>query len=119
MLKIQNDDRYQGGIASIVYKFFDKKGAAHKGTRINSDAVSDNQQLAEELHKQIIRKFKKREVHSSFKDIIWGVHLVDMKLISKYNTGIRFLYCVIDNLNKYAWIFPLKDKKGITNSNIF
>ena len=54
MLKVKNNDRYQNGIASIVYKFFDKKGAAHKGTRTSSDAFSDKQ---EQLRKQIIRKF--------------------------------------------------------------
>ena len=47
MLKIQNNDRYQGGIASIVYKFFDKKVAAHKGTGTNFDGFSEKQQLAE------------------------------------------------------------------------
>ena len=54
LLKLQNNDRYQNGIASIVYKFFDKKVAAHKGTRTSSDAFSDKQ---EQLRKQIIRKF--------------------------------------------------------------
>ena len=54
LLKVQNNDRYQNGIASIVYKFFDKKGAARKGTRTSSDAFSDKQ---EQLRKQIIRKF--------------------------------------------------------------
>ena len=47
--------------------------------------------LAEELHKPIIRKFKKRKVYSRFKDNIWDVDLADMQLLSKYNKGIRFL----------------------------
>ena len=37
-----------------------------------------------------------------------------MQLISKYNKGIRFLLCVIDIFSKYAWVFPLKDKKGVS-----
>ena len=37
-----------------------------------------------------------------------------MQLLSKYNKGIRFLLCVIDIFSKYAWIVPLKDKKGIS-----
>ena len=37
-----------------------------------------------------------------------------MQLLSKYNKGIRFLLCVIDISNKYAWVVPLKDKKGIS-----
>ena len=72
-----------------------------------------NEQLAEELHKLIIRKFEKRRVYSTFKDNIWGADLGDMQLLSKYNKGIRFLLCVIDILSKYTWLVPLKDKKGI------
>ena len=37
-----------------------------------------------------------------------------MQLLSKYNKGIRFLLCVIDILSKYAWVVPLKDKKGVS-----
>ena len=37
-----------------------------------------------------------------------------MQLLSKYNKGIRFLLCVIDIFSKYAWVIPLKDKKGIS-----
>ena len=42
-----------------------------------------------------------------------------MKLISKFNKGIRFLLCVINIYSKYAWVNPLKDKKGITITNAF
>ena len=78
-----------------------------------------NQQLLDQLHKPVIRKFKRREVNSSFKDNIWGADLVDIKLIRKYNKGIRFLLCVIDIFSKYAWAVPLKDKKVITIVNTF
>ena len=76
-------------------------------------------QLAEELHKPIIRKFKKRKVYSGFKDNIWGADLADMQLISKFNKGFRFLLCVIDIFSKYAWVIPLKDKKGVSIVNAF
>ena len=91
----------------MVYKFFDKK---FKKSSIKS--VSQNQQLAEELHKPIIRKFEKRRVHSAFKGNVWDANLSDMQLISKYNKRVRFLLCVIDTFSKYAWVVPLKDKKG-------
>ena len=89
--------------------------------------VSDNEhplhlatyQLAEELHKPIIRKLKKETVYSTFKDNIWGADLADMQLISKFNKGFRFLLLVIDIFSKYAWVVPLKDKKGITITNAF
>ena len=78
-----------------------------------------NQELAEQFHKPIIRKFEKCEVLSPFIDNIWGVDLADMQLISKFNKGILFLLCVIDIFSKYAWIFPLKDKKGTPVTNAF
>ena len=70
-----------------------------------------DQQLAEELHKPIIRKFHKRKVQSLFIDNIWGANLPDMQLVSKFNNGFRFLLCVIDIYNKYAWVIPLIYKK--------
>ena len=73
--------------------------------------LKKNQQLPNELHKPIIRKFKKRKVYSSFKDNIWGVDLADMQLISKYNKGIRYLLCATDLFSEYAFVVPLKDKK--------
>ena len=42
-----------------------------------------------------------------------------MQLISKYNKGLRFLLCVVDVFNKYAWVFPLKDKKGASIAAAF
>ena len=41
-------------------------------------------QLAEELHKPVIRKFEKRTVYSGFKDNIWSADLADMQLINKF-----------------------------------
>ena len=94
----------------MVYKFFNKKS---KGAGIKNK-IKENQQLAKELHKPIIRKFKKRKVYSSFKDNIWGVDLADMLLISKYNKGIRYLLCAIDLFSKYAFAVPVKDRKGVS-----
>ena len=93
-------DGYQRGLASMVYKFFDKK-------TMGSGAVEPNEslKLADELNKPIIRKFNKRTVYSSFKDNIWGVDLADMQLLSKFNKGIRFLLSVIDIFSKYALLF--------------
>ena len=42
-----------------------------------------------------------------------------MEVIKKFNKGIRFLLCVIDIYNKYAWVVPLKDQKGVTIVNTF
>ena len=66
-----------------------------------------------------MRKFEKRKVFSSFRDNICGANLADMQLISKFNKGFRFLLCVVDVFSKYAWVIPLKDKKGISIVNAF
>ena len=107
-------DGYQRGLASMVYKFFDKKSKGSGVKHVNTKLAPQNQQLAEELHKPIIRKLEKRKVHAAFKYNIWGADLPDMQLLSKYNKGIRFLLCVIDVFSKYAWVVPLKDKKGVS-----
>ena len=79
-------DGYETGLASVACKFFDKKS---RGSGIKS---MSNQQLVDELHKPIIRKFKRCKVYSSFKDNIWEADLVDMQLISKCNKRMRFCY---------------------------
>ena len=92
--------------------FFDKKstgsGIVNNNNDNNNNEVKQNIQLAEELHKSIIRKFEKRKVFSGFRDNIWGADLADMQLISKFNKGFRFLLCVVDVFGKYAWVIPLK-----------
>ena len=81
--------------------------------------MPQNEQLAKELHKAIIKKIQKRKVYSRIKDNIWGVDLADMQLISKFDKGFRFLLCVIDIFTKYVWVVPLKDKKGVSIVNAF
>ena len=108
----------------MVYKDFDKKSTlltdkSVSGSGVANNEIKQNLKLAEELHKPIIIKFKKRKVYSGFKDNIWGADLADMQLISKFNKGFRFLLCVIDVFSKYAWVVPLKDKKGVSIVDAF
>ena len=95
-------DGYQRGLASMIYKFFDKKST---GSGIASSSI-----LADELHKPVIKIFNKRKVYSQFKDNIWGVGLADMRSLSKNNKGIQYLLCALDLYSKYAFIVSLKDK---------
>ena len=112
-------DDYQRGLASMVYKFLNKTSALLNQSS-GSDIVNEpNHQLGNELYKPIIRKFKKRKVYSFFRDNIWGVDLADMQSLSKYNKGIKYLLCAIDLFSKYAWVVPLKDKKGTSIVNAF
>ena len=52
-------------------------------------------------------------------DNIWDADLADMQWISKFNKGFKLLLCVIDVFSIYAWVIPLKDKKGIIITNAF
>ena len=106
-------DGYQKGLASMVYKCFDKKSSmlnksCGSGIAIllaDKFANEPNYQLENELHKPIIRKFKKRKFYSSFRDTIWGVDLDDMQSLSKYSKEIKYSLCAIDLLSKYALDF--------------
>ena len=114
----------------MVYKFFDKKSTAEPSSlertgsgfkKIKNTTKPSSSILADELHKPIIRKFNKRKAYSPFKDNIWGIDLADMQLLSRKNKGIKYLLCVIDlyAYSKYAFVIPLKDKKGISIINAF
>ena len=72
-------DGYQRGLASMVYKFFNKKSM---GSGIARDSSSI---LADELHKPVIKRFNKRKVYSQFKDNIWGLDLADKQSLSRKN----------------------------------
>ena len=100
-------DDYQRGLASMDYKYFNKKS---KGSGI---ADEPNYQLPNELHKPIIRKLKKKKVCSSFRDNIWGVDLADKQSLNKYDKGKKDLLCAIDLFSKYMWVVPLKDIKEL------
>ena len=87
----------------MVYKFFDRKASA---SAVKNENMSDQQ-----LRKPIVRKFKKRKVHSTFIVNIRGNDLADIQLINKFNKGFSFLLCVIDIFSKYAWVIPLKNNR--------
>ena len=121
----------------MVYKFFDKKSTAGpsaepsflermgsgakklKNTTKLSSLEHSSSILADELRKPVIKKFEKRKAYSQFKDNIWGVDLADMQSLSRKNKVIKYLLCAIDLYSKYAFVIPLKDKKGISIVNGF
>ena len=79
----------------MVYKFFDKKTKGSVVTLANKSAIK------------------------SIPQTIWAADLPDMQLISKFNKEFKFLLCAIDIYSKYAWVVPLKDKKGVSIVNAF
>ena len=102
----------------MVYKFFDEKTGS--GAIATSKAgVIVNEQLAEELHKPVIKKLKRRKVYTRFKDNIWAADLAEMGSLPSKNKNVKYLLCVIDFFTKYAWVKPLKGKKGKAVLNAF
>ena len=80
-------DGYQRESAWIIYKLFDKKFASLNKSSGSGTANETNYQLANELHKRIIRKLKKQKVYSCFRNSIWDVDLAEMQSLKKYNKG--------------------------------
>ena len=88
LVKILKNDEYQRGLTSMLFKFFDKRSVSGSGIKNTS-----NKKLAEELYKPVIRKFEKRKVdlHSFFKDNIWGADFANMQLITKFKNSFFFM----------------------------
>ena len=79
-------DGYQRGLASMVYKFFDKKSMGSgkaEPSSLERIAKDSSLILADELHKLVIKKFNKRKIYSQFRDNIWEVDLVKKSLSKK------------------------------------
>ena len=96
----------------MVYKFFyNKRGA-------NVKYLNENEQIPDELHKPVTKKLKKN-IYARFKDNIWAADLTEMESMYCKNKNINISLCVIDVFTKYAWVKPIKDKKGETVSNGF
>ncbi len=81
--------------------------------------ISWSDQLANELHKPIKRKFLKRKVYAFNIDNIWAADLVEMGALAKFNKGYKYLLTVIDIFSKYGWIVPLKNKTGKSVAKAF
>jgi len=85
----------------------------------HSESIKWSSQLADELHKPIIKNFPKRKVYVNGIDKIWATDLVEMQAFSKSNRGVRYLLTVIDVFSKYSWMLPLKDKTGKSVADTF
>ena len=92
---------------------------ARFGLGVGKKKVRWSDELAEELHKPVRRKFQKRRVVVGGVDETWAADLVDMSAFSRDNRGFKYLLSIIDVFSKYGWLVPLKDKKGTTVRDAF
>ena len=71
----------------MVYKFLHKK---------TGSGSSVNKELAQELQKSVIKKFKRRNVYAKFKYNIWAADLTKMGLLFSNNKGVKYLLFMVD-----------------------
>ena len=98
-------DGYQRGLAGMAFNYFDRK---------TGSGTSKSEKLAQNLHKSLIEKFKRKKVSARLKDNIWAADLAEMGSLFSKNRGFKYLWCVIDIFIKYAWVKPLENKNTKT-----
>ena len=103
---------------SIVRKLINSKVHYGLGHPVKKMLKFANE-LAEELHKPVIKKFERERVNVNSIDEIWAADLIDMQAFSKLNKGLKYLLTVIDVVSKFVWIIPLKRKTGQEVANAF
>ena len=101
-------NEYQIGLSSKMYKFFDQK---LESGRTSKREVNINALLAQELHKPVTKKFKRRKIYLRFKDNICAADLAEIESSSSKNWSVKCLKCIADVFTKYACVKPLKDKE--------
>jgi transposase InsO family protein len=101
----RKDANFVSGIMKTKAKF---------GLGLEAVPAAWNEELANELHAPVKRKFQRRRVISYGVDDVWSCDLVEMQEWSKQNKGYRYMLNVVDVFSKYAWSVKLLDKKGKT-----
>ena len=88
----------------MVQQFFDQK---------TETGTSATEELAQELHKPVTKNSENKKKYARFKDNIWAADLAEMRSLSYFNCGVKYLVYVIDIFTKYTWVKHFKDKKSL------
>ena len=99
------------------YGTFLVKNIIRSKRKLGLGVENHNKILSEELHKPKRKNYTRRKIIVNHIDEIFAADLVEMQKFSKLNKGYRYLLTCIDIFSKFAWVIPLKDKKGITIKN--
>ena len=75
--------------------------------------------IASEVHKPVIRNFKRRKVITKSPNETWAADLVDMNDQLDQNDGYRYMLNVIDIYSRFAWIVPMKTKTADSTLDAF
>ena len=71
-------------------------------TKKSRSGINVNEQIAQELHKTVIKNFQRRKIYARFKCDIWAADLAETKSLSSNNRSVKYLLCVIDVFTKYV-----------------
>ena len=74
-------------------------------------------EIVKEIFSPVIKKFKRVQIQTHYKDECWSIDLIDKTKLANYNKNYKFIFTIIDNHTKYAWAIPLKDKSGKSTTN--
>ena len=99
------------------YGTFLVKNIIRSKRKLGLGVENHNKILSEELHKSKRKNYPRRKIIVNHIDEIFAADLVEMQKFVKLNKGYRYLLTCIDIFSKFAWVIPLKDKKGITIKN--
>ena len=99
------------------YGTFLVKNIIRSKRKLGLGVENHNKILSEELHKPKRKNYPRRRIIVNHIDEIFAADLVEMQKFAKLNKGYRYLLTCIDIFSKFAWVIPLKDKRGITIKN--
>ena len=77
------------------------------------------QKIAKEIFSPVVKKFDRIQIQTHYKDECWSIDLIDRSSLAKYNKNYKFIFTIIDNHTKFAWVIPLKDKSGKSTTTAF
>ena len=112
LASVYYEPKRSGGFGGVdrLYKYVQKEGKFNiSRTKIKEWLMKQD---AYTLHKPIRRHFKRNRVIVGSIDQQWQMDLADMQSMQKFNDSYRYLLVCIDVFSKYAWVVPLKNKKG-------
>ena len=119
LASVYYDPKRSGGFGGVdrLYKDVKKEGKFN----INRTKIKEwlMKQDAYTLHKPIRRRFRRNRVIVGGIHEQWQMDLADMQSMQKFNDGYRYLLVCIDVFSKYAWVVPLKNKKGLSLVDAF
>ena len=78
----------------------------------DEDGIEWTNQVAKELHKPVIRKFRKGRVFTPGVNWIWACDLADLSKYKRFNNGYKYLLCVIDTFSEFRYLVPMKLKNA-------